>query len=93
MLQIMDPIKRCKRCFKTISNIYDADLYSHMSIKYCPECREIVRKEQARERINRLRARQREAAKLKDDRIRQLEMENEILRQKFEKMWEHNKVV
>ena len=37
-------IKYCEMCGKQISNIYEADLMSHIRVKYCPECAAIRRK-------------------------------------------------
>lgn len=38
--------------------------------------------------MRKYRERQREARKVKDARLAQLEMENQILREKFNKLWE-----
>lgn len=79
-------VKRCEKCYKIISTIDSADWFSHMSIKYCDECRVIVKREQNAARVAAFRQRKREADKAKDARIRELTLENEILREKFAAM-------
>lgn len=81
-------IKRCERCYKIISDASRADWYSHIRIQYCDECREIVRREKAAIRVKKLRERNREKEKQTKAKIRNLEMENEILRRKLEMMWD-----
>ncbi|MCQ2053348.1 MAG: hypothetical protein MJZ03_05390 [archaeon] len=81
-------IKRCERCYIIISDASRADWYSHIRIKYCDECREIVRREKAAARVKQLRERKRENEKLTKAKIKNLELENEILRKKLEIMWD-----
>ena len=81
-------VKKCERCFKIISDANSSDWYSHIRIKYCDECREIVRKEKAAARVKRLRERKKENEKAMKDNLRKLELENEILRSKIELLWE-----
>lgn len=83
-------IKRCERCYKPISYEDTADWYSHIRIQYCDECKEIVKKEKAAERFRRFKAKEKEAAKLRDQRIRELELENSILRAKLKALWGDN---
>ncbi|MBP0961745.1 MAG: hypothetical protein J5864_06340 [Oscillospiraceae bacterium] len=80
-------IKRCARCYTPISFEDSADWYSHIRIKYCDECAKIVEKEKAAERFQRYKERQREAAKLRDQRLKELEIENSILREKLKAIW------
>lgn len=80
-------IKRCARCYTPISFEDSADWYSHIRIKYCEECAKIVEKEKAAERFQRYKERQREAAKLRDQRLKELEIENSILREKLKAIW------
>lgn len=80
-------IKRCARCYTPISFEDSADWYSHIRIKYCDECAKIVEKEKAAERFRRYKERQREAAKLRDQRLKELEIENSILREKIKAIW------
>lgn len=76
----MKEVKRCERCYKIISRIESSDWFSHMSIKYCDECREVVKREQNRANIAAFRKRKKESDKAKDEMLRQLKLENEILR-------------
>ena len=80
-------IKRCARCYTPISFEDSADWYSHIRIKYCDDCAKIVEKEKAAERFQRYKERQREAAKLRDQRLKELEIENSILREKLKAIW------
>lgn len=87
-------IKRCDRCYKPISYADNADWYSHIRIQYCDECRKIVEKEKAAARLKRFREKQKEAARIRDTRLKELELENSILREKLKALWgdeEHNK--
>ena len=81
-------INRCARCFTPISYEDSADWYSHIRIKYCDECAKIVEKEKAAERFQRYKERHREAAKLRDQRLKELEIENSILREKLKAIWD-----
>ena len=83
-------IKRCARCYTPISFEDSADWYSHIRIKYCDECRKIVDKENAAERFRRYKNRQEEAARLRDQRLKELEIENSILREKLKALWGDN---
>lgn len=80
---MMPEIKRCSRCGVEISNIYTADYYAHIRVKYCDQCREIVTKEQTAARVKALRRRRRERNKLLDDRLELLEEENRLLRERI----------
>ena len=83
-------IKRCERCYTPISYEDTADWYSHIRIKYCDECKKIVEKEKAAERFRRFKEKQKEAAKLRDQRLKELEIENSILREKLKALWGEN---
>ena len=63
-------IKRCERCYKPISYEATDDWYRHIRVQYCDDCRKIVDKEQAAERL------------------KELEIENEILREKLKLLWD-----
>ena len=78
----MKEVKRCERCYTIISRIESADWFSHMSIKYCDECREIVKREQNAARVAAFRKRKKEADKQMQIELKNLKLENEILRQK-----------
>ena len=84
-------IKRCERCFTPISYEDTADWYSHIRIQYCDECKKIVEKEKAAERFRRYKQRQKEAAEQRDLRIKELEIENSILREKLKAIWGNKK--
>ena len=73
---MMPDIKRCERCYRPISWVDRADWYSHIRIKYCDECRPIVEREKTAARLKRFRERQKEAAKIRDQRLKELELEN-----------------
>lgn len=81
-------IKRCERCYRPISWVDRADWYSHIRIMYCDECRPIVEREKAAARLKRFRQRQKEAAKIKDQRLKDLELENRVLRDKLKALWD-----
>ncbi len=80
-------IKRCERCYTPISYEETADWYSHVRIQYCDTCKKIVEKEKAAERFRRYKQRQKEAAEQRDLRIKELELENSILRDKLKALW------
>lgn len=80
-------IKRCARCYTPISYEETADWYSHVRIQYCDTCKKIVEKEKAAERFRRYKQRQKEAAEQRDLRIKELELENSILRDKLKALW------
>ena len=81
-------IKRCARCYTPISYEDSSDWYSHIRIKYCDECRAIINREQAAERLKRYKQRKKEADRVRDARLKELELENQILRDKLKLLWE-----
>ena len=81
-------IKRCARCYTPISWEDNSDWYSHIRIKYCDECRKIVDREQAAARLKRYKQRKKEADRVRDARLKELELENQILRDKLKLLWE-----
>ena len=76
----MQEIKNCVRCGTVISDINSADYYSHISIKYCKSCKAAVQKEKTLLRVQKLRTQKRAEKKELQDKIRQLETENQVLR-------------
>ena len=84
-------IKRCARCYTPISYEDNSDWYSHIRIKYCDECRKIVEREQAAERLKRYKQRKKEADRIRDARLKELELENQILRDKLKFLWGEEK--
>ena len=86
-MQIPD-IKRCEKCYKIISDINTSDYYSHIRIKYCPDCKEIVLREKTKARMQRLRERKKLQEQERNMKIKQLEAENDILRKRLEAIWD-----
>lgn len=84
-------IKRCARCYTPISYEDNSDWYSHIRIKYCDECRKVVEREQAAERLKRYKQRKKEADRIRDARLKELELENQILRDKLKFLWDEEK--
>lgn len=82
-------IKRCARCYTPISYEDNSDWYSHIRIKYCDECRKVVEREQAAERLKRYKQRKKEADRIRDARLKELELENQILRDKLKFLWDN----
>ena len=82
-------IKRCARCYTPISYEDSSDWYSHIRIKYCDECRKVVEREQAAERLKRYKQRKKEADRIRDARLKELELENQILRDKLKFLWDN----
>jgi len=80
--------KYCKGCGRIISDINSSDWYSHMSIKYCPECRKKSDSQKSAERMRALRARLKQEKKAKFERLELLEIENELLRRRIIKLRE-----
>ena len=74
--------KYCKCCGKLISDINSADWYSHMSIKYCSECRKDSDRQKTNIRVYNLRQRKKEKDKFRDEQLVLLEEENKLLRQR-----------
>lgn len=83
-------IKCCERCLCVISNIHlDDDYYRHLSVKYCDECRKIVKRDQAAERMKRLRERKKQEKKLMQTKIDILTAENKIMLENYLILCEH----
>ena len=82
-------IKRCARCYTPISYEDNSDWYSHIRIKYCDECRKVVEREQAAERLKRYKQRKKVADRIRDARLKELELENQILRDKLKFLWDN----
>ncbi|MBR0485905.1 MAG: hypothetical protein IJJ69_14210 [Oscillospiraceae bacterium] len=81
-----EEVKHCAVCGKVISTP-ENDYFSHIKIKYCDSCREVIRREQARNRVNELRKRKKEKDKFRDkelelmkEKVRLLTEENELLK-------------
>ena len=74
--------KYCEICGGLISDIYaeTANYYSHIRLKYCPDCRQAVEKRQSLERVRRYRERKRQQDRETAEQLRLLKEENELLR-------------
>lgn len=79
----MNNVKFCRSCGVIISRIDDADWYSHISIKYCPKCRENSDREKTAERLKAFRSRKKAENKLRKEQLELLKEENELLRQRI----------
>lgn len=91
--KISEPIsdkKYCEICGCLISDIYaeTANYYSHIRVKYCPTCRKIIERRQGVDRVRRYRERKRQQDKARDDQLRLLQEENELLRQRVAQLRE-----
>ncbi len=81
-----EEVKRCAVCGKIISTP-ENDYFSHIKIKYCDSCKEVIRREQTRNRVKALRERKKQKDKFRDEelelmreKVRLLTEENELLR-------------
>lgn len=79
----MTDVKYCKRCGLKISDVDIADWYSHLSIKYCRTCAEIVKREQTLERVHRLRQRKKIKDKYRDEQLELLRQQTELMQEKI----------
>ena len=94
---MIDDIKYCKMCGTEISNLYnDDDWYKHISIKYCPACRELSDKQKTALRVANFRKRKKQKDKFRDEQLELLseqnkliKAENELLRQQIISMREN----
>lgn len=71
----MDNVKYCKRCGVVISVSENSDWYSHMSKKYCDECRR-----QSDRKKTALRQRKKQKEHFRDEQLELLKEENKLLR-------------
>ena len=76
-------IKKCVMCGVPISNEYESSWYRHIRIMYCDECREQVQRIQNADRVRKYRAKKQRQAEFKEIKLKTLETENEILRQRL----------
>lgn len=79
----MQDKKYCQCCGKLISDINSADYFKHIRVKYCPDCRDMMKRFQSAERQYNFRQRKKQVNKLRDERIQLLTEENELLRQRI----------
>ncbi len=78
----MNDIKYCVMCGAMISNVNNADWYSHISVKYCPDCRKKSDRQKTALRVYNLRQRKKQKDKFRDEQLELLKVENELLRKK-----------
>lgn len=76
--------KYCEKCWKLISDINTADYFSHIRIKYCPECAKAIHNEQKALRMKSVRRMTRENHKLTKQLNNRLMQENELLKRQLE---------
>ena len=76
-------IKKCVMCDVPISNEYESSWYRHIRIMYCDECREQVQRIQNADRVRKYRAKKQRQAEFNEIKLKTLETENEILRQRL----------
>lgn len=81
--------KYCIRCNKHIININNADYYSFIRVKYCSECKEIVKRQQTLERVHKLRERKKKIDTERNMQLELLKQENELLRLNLIKLKEN----
>ena len=75
-------VKFCEKCGKKISDANSSDWYAHIRVKYCEECKIIARRQNAAARIKKLREQSRLRELETKTHLKNLELENEILRTK-----------
>lgn len=78
----MNDVKYCVRCGAMISNVNNADWYSHISVKYCPDCRKESDRQKTALRVYNLRQRKKQKDKFRDEQLELLKVENELLRKR-----------
>jgi len=76
-------IKKCVMCGVPISNEYESSWYRHIRIMYCDECREQVQRIQNADCVRKYRAKKQRQAEFNEIKLKTLETENEILRQRL----------
>jgi len=79
----MKEIKYCCNCGKIISQIDEANWYSHMSKKYCSDCREKSDREKTAARVAALRKRKKIKDKFRDEQLVLLQQQNELLQKRI----------
>lgn len=86
----MQDKKYCICCGTLISDINSADYFKHIRVKYCPTCRDLMKRYQSAARQYNFRQKQKQINKLRDDRLQLLAEENELLRQRIIQLREEN---
>lgn len=80
--------KYCERCGKLIGDAYNTDFYAYIRMKYCSDCKVIVKREQDALRMKKLRRETREINKARKEQLELLKEENETLRLRIIRMRE-----
>jgi len=75
----MKEIKYCEHCGAIISNIENSDYFSHISIRYCPDCAKKTEREKTATRVAALRRRKKIKDKFRDEQLVLLQQQNELL--------------
>lgn len=77
----------CDRCGSFIGNINgDGNFFALIRTKYCPACKEPVRRDQSRLAQKAKRQRDKQARKLTDERLKLLAEENNLLREQIKNL-------
>ena len=74
-------IKYCKTCGALISDINNADWYSHIAKQYCTDCRKNSDRMKTAIRVYNLRQRKKIKDKYRDEQLILLQEENKLLKQ------------
>lgn len=78
---------RCSICGTSIGNINgDGNYFALIRTKYCPACKEPVRRDQNRLAQKAKRQRDKQARKLTDERLKLLAEENNLLREQIKNL-------
>ena len=75
----MKEIKYCENCGIMISKIENSDYFSHISIRYCPDCAKKTEREKTATRVAALRRRKKIKDKFRDEQLVLLQQQNELL--------------
>ena len=79
----MKEIKYCQNCGLIISNIENSDYFSHISIRYCPDCAKKIEREKTAARVAALRKRKKIKDKFRDEQLVLLQQENDLLQKRI----------
>jgi hypothetical protein len=77
----------CDRCGSFIGNINgDGNFFALIRTKYCPTCKEPIRRDQNRLAQRAKRSRDKQVRKLKDEQLKLLTEENDLLREQIKNL-------
>jgi endogenous inhibitor of DNA gyrase (YacG/DUF329 family) len=78
---------RCSICGTEIGNINgDGNFFALIRTKYCPTCKEPIRRDQNRLAQRAKRSRDKQVRKLKDEQLKLLTEENNLLREQIKEL-------